>query len=185
MALRNHVAVVIADVAFTEVVEGVVIASQVYGCGVHQVLEGIRLIGHDPLILGLRGVARDADIDVGALVCSLACELREHAVVANVYSELGALRAVANRHAQIARVPRLDGSPWLQLAVVQGDFAVGVDDDGGIKRRLSFLMVWLHDGKDAPDIVVLAGLLELVHLWVIEADEEFIIGPNLGVETGG
>ena len=105
--------------------------------------------------------------------------------MADIHGELGTLGTVTYRHTQIAWVPRFDRSPWLELAVVQRNFAIGVDDDGGIKWRLSFLMVGLHDGEDAPNVIFLTSLLELIYLGIIETNEEFIIGPNLGVETGG
>ena len=183
MTLRNHVAIVVADIAFTEVVEDLVIARQVHRCRVHEVLEGVSLVGHHPLVLGLGGIARDADINIGSLIRCFAGELGEHAIVADIDCKLGTLGAIAYRHAQVTWVPRLDGGPWLQLAVVQRNLAIGVDDNRRVERGLPLFVVGFHDGEDAPDVIVLTSLLVLVHLGVIEPDEEFIVGPNLGVQS--
>lgn len=43
-------------------------------------------------------------------------------------------------------------------------------------------MVGFHDGEYAPEVVILTSLLVLVHLGIIEPDEEFIVGPDLGIQ---
>ena len=136
LTLLDHVAVVVADGALAEVVEHAVVAGEVDRDGVHQVLPGVGAVGPDPLIVDLRRVAGDADIDVGALVRGLAREFGEHPVVADADRELRAFRAVADRHPVVARRPRFDRHPRLQLAVVQRDLALVVDDDRGVVRRL-------------------------------------------------
>src|ERR1051325_2465154 len=102
-----------------------------------------------------RGVARRAHDQLGALVRGLARHLGEHAVVADDQPELDALRPIAHRNAEVARLPRLDRHPRMQLAVVELDLPAVVDDQPAVVRVA--VRVLLHDREAAPDLVLDAG----------------------------
>ena len=90
--------------------------------------------------------------------------------------DLGALRAVADRDAEIARLPRLDRDPRVQFAVVDRDFAAIVDDKAavvGIARRIP-----LHDREAAPDPLLAARLAERRDLGAVEPAHQRGVGAH-------
>ena len=79
--------------------------------------------------------------------------------------ELAALGAVDHRDAQVAGLPGFDRHPRMQLAVVERERAVVVDDDAGVVGIA--VGVELHDRKAAPDLVQCARSLEGRHLGAV------------------
>src|SRR5438874_10267743 len=70
----------------------------------------------------------------------------------------GALRPLDHGNANVAGLPRLDWNPGMELAVVELDLAVVVDDQAAIVGVAA--RVELHDGEVAADPIVDADLLE-------------------------
>ncbi len=103
-------------------------------------------------------IAGGSEHNFRALVGALARHLREHAIMADDERELATARAIDDGNAQIARLPRLDGHPRVQLAIIELHLALVVDDDAGVVGIAPW--VELHDGETAPDLVLDAGRLE-------------------------
>jgi hypothetical protein len=89
---------------------------------------------------------------------------------------LAAVRAVADRNAEIARLPRLDRHPRMHFAVIELDLAFVVDDQAGIVGVAVGIV--LHDGEAAPDAVVDAGLSEARDLRPVEARHQIRISVH-------
>ena len=169
-------AVVVHDHAFAHRVERAVGAGEADRGRVHQVAEGVGLVGEVPALADRRGVARRADHDVGALVGALARHLGEHAVVADDQRDLRAVRPVAHRDAEVARLPRLDRHPGMHLAVIELDLALVVDDQARVERVA--VGIELHDGEAAPDVIGDAGAAEALDLGAVEPAHDRRIGVH-------
>ena len=79
-------------------------------------------------------------------------------------------------NAEVARLPRLDRHPGMELAVVELDFALIVDDNAGIIGISAGII--LHDGKTSPDRIVDAGLFEGSDLRPVERAHDFRVGVH-------
>jgi hypothetical protein len=94
----------------------------------------------------------------------------------NYECDLGALRAVDDGNADIARLPWLDRHPRVHLAVIEFDRAGIVDDQAGIERVGAGVL--LHDRETAPDIVVDAGFFESRDFWSVERAHDSRVGVH-------
>ena len=151
-------AVEIDDHALAHAVERAVAAAHADIGRDHEIAEGVRLVGEAPRLPDRGRIAGGSEHDFRALVGALARHLREHAIMADDERELATARAIDDGNAQIARLPRLDGHPRVQLAIIELHLALVVDDDAGVVGIAP--RVELHDGETAPDLVLDAGRLE-------------------------
>ena len=169
-ALDDDGAVEVAEHRLAHRVETAVRSAQADAGGDREILKRIRLVGDLPGMADRCGVAGRAQDDLGAAVGGLTRHLGEHAVVADDQPELDAARPDAHRHAQVARLPGLNRHPGVQLAVVQLDLALVVDDQAAVVRVA--VGVGLHDREAAPDAVLHASRLERRHLGAVQRDHQ-------------
>src|SRR5207247_8586894 len=104
-------AVEVDDHAFAHRVEGAVGAAHADVRRVPEITERVGLIGHTHAMAGRGRVYGRPQHDVGAFVGALPGHLREHTLVAADPPDLAAVRPLADRDAEIARLPRLDRRP--------------------------------------------------------------------------
>ena len=156
--MGDDAAVEIDDHALAHGIEGAVRSAHADIGGDHEIAEGIGLVGEAPGLTHRGGIARRAQHDLGTLIGCLACHFREHAVVADDQGELAALRAFDDGNSEIAGFPGFDRHPGMELAVIEFDLALVVDNKTGVPRIAAGIV--FHDGKAAPDAVVAAGLSE-------------------------
>ncbi len=81
--------------------------------------------------------------------------------------QLAVARSVADRNTQIARLPRFDRHPRVQLAVVQADLSKVIDDQAAVERVA--VRVGFHDREAAPYPVSLARLAQCHDFRAVEA----------------
>src|SRR3979490_1966590 len=105
-----------------------------------------------------RRVPGGTDQDVGAFVRRFSGHFRKHAVMADDQRQPGTVWALTHRDAEVARLPRFHRHPGMQLAVVELDLALVVDDQSAVEGVA--IRVELHDGEATPDPVLDAGALE-------------------------
>ena len=103
--------------------------------------------------------------------------------MADADRKLGAARTFADRHAEVSRIPGLDGVPGEELAVFEDDVSRRVDDDCGVVGILVRIGIALHDGKDAVDAGLLAGFREGIGLRSGNIAEEFVGQPLGGIQS--
>mmetsp|Transcript_99550 Transcript_99550/g.277103 ORF Transcript_99550/g.277103 Transcript_99550/m.277103 type:complete len:214 (+) Transcript_99550:528-1169(+) len=164
-AARQDVTIEVAEHPLAHTVEGAVRAAHAHGCRDHEVLERVGLVGEDPRVPDGCRVPCRAEHHLGALVGRLARHLREHAVVADDQGQLAATRPLYDGDAKVARLPRLDRHPRVQLAVVEPLPTGVVEDEAGVEGRvLRATGIALHDGEATPDLVLLARCRQSGHL---------------------
>ncbi len=96
--------------------------------------------------------------------------------MANNQRQLAAIWAVTDGNADIARRPRFNRNPRVQLSIIQSYFTLVVNDQPAVIGLGAG--VELHDGKTAPNAVFLAGALETGDLWPVEPAHEGRVGVH-------
>jgi len=96
--------------------------------------------------------------------------------VANNERQGAAVGALAHRHAQVARLPGLYRHPRVQLAVVQRNIALVIDDEAAVVGVASG--VALHNGEAAPDVVGNTSCFESRHFGPVQAAENGGVGVH-------
>jgi hypothetical protein len=96
--------------------------------------------------------------------------------MANDQRDLGAVRAIAYRDAEVARLPRLDGDPRMEFSVVEYNLAVAIDDQAaviGVAGRVGF-----HNGKATPNRVRVTSATEGRDFGALESAHQSRIGVH-------
>ena len=97
--------------------------------------------------------------------------------MADTYGKLGSAGTVTDRHAQISRIPWLDGVPGEEFSVFQTDFTVGVNDNRGVVRVFIRIRVSFHDREYTVDTLFFAGFAEGLGLFSGNIAEKFVGEP--------